>query len=532
MIVNGRNVKVHANIGTRSYYSTTRDEFTLTDDHNDIFDLYQALVDKYGGKKTPYEVKYTVAGEEKTFTNFAYEFNTREYPEVKVVDGEEVFPNCQFINQYGNNPAVKKPKYLILSGIHGTERKAVYSTYKFIRDVLRGHNVPPAFREGVTISVMPVGDPEAFDAFTRYNQNGYTYTKEDGKEVTVSGVDINRNFGYDWQHGIGTDAFDKSKKFSCGKFAESEKETKAIVAWMKDNTDADLFIDYHNSSAMHEKVAIMGLPENDTSYTLRKIAMRGVDRVIPFWRDVLQYHSVVESEWVTDIDKDGDKIEMLPVIYSYTATPSGGGMAFGYAHGVLSIPSLAVETPSYYGSYYEWMDDRKYNQPEAIAMGAEALGNILIEFYNSEVKKMKNFRVETGSYFPDETINGTTTITLSIPQNAKAFEFYADGLTMEKLYAIGETGTEAEKAGKFITSAIGTFFTQHTKCVTGYDQQNKEKQYGVKSAINHIQNIGSVYGWDINPGTTSFTRNQDGSISFSAYGILKGNYHWVAYCWD
>ena len=480
MIVNGRYVNVNANIGTRSYYSTTRDEFTLTDDHNDILDLYDALVDKYGGKKTPYEVKYTVAGEEKTFTNFAYEFNTREYPEVKVVDGETVFPNCQFINLYGNDPAFKKPKYLILSGIHGTERKAVYSTYKFIRDVLRGHNVPTAFREGVTISVMPVGDPEAFNAFTRYNQNGYTYTKEDGKEVTVSGVDINRNFDYDWQHGIGTDAFDKSKKFSLGKFAESEKETQAIAAWMKDNTDADLFIDYHNSSAMHEKVAIMGLPENDTSYTLRKIAMRGVDRVIPFWRDVLQYHSVVESEWITDIDKDGDKIEMLPVIYSYTATPSGGGMAFGYAHGVLSIPSLAVETPSYYGSYYEWMDDRKFNQPEAIAMGAEALGNILIEFYskNCEVntvdaeanKKLdllldamdKGFRVETGCFVVENDIlaankpeysiqvlggNGSvnvstfydnkgnaSAITLKFPlSNMKAFEFYAsNSLETEK----------------------------------------------------------------------------------------------------
>ena len=60
------------------------------------------------------------------------------------------------------------------------------STYRFIRDIVNGHNIPKAFRDGAVIHVIPVANPKGFDANTYGKPNG---------------VSINKNFDWNWQEG-------------------------------------------------------------------------------------------------------------------------------------------------------------------------------------------------------------------------------------------------------------------------------------------------------------------------------------------
>jgi hypothetical protein len=210
---------------------------------------------------------------------------------------------------------------------------------------------------------MPVGTPSAINKFKRPNDNPSTV---DG--VTCVGVDINRNFDWKWVSGINSSYPVLYGVYSYGSSAGSEKETQAIVNWLASNTDADLFIDFHNSGQINEQVVVMGLAD-----TQKKIAMRGLDRIIPYWRDVIGYPETMTSS-------SGEK----NVIFSYTATAEIAG-AHCYAQEVLGINSIAIETSVFYPTgnlnYAVFDADRFLCPPETIAMGAEALGNILIEFY-------------------------------------------------------------------------------------------------------------------------------------------------------
>lgn len=330
------------NIGALEYYTTPREEVGASHDEINtayIWGLYRALMEEYPVKEKDYSI-----GE---LEQYAYVISTGERNTYGT-----------FYTRYGEDAHIKKPKYLVLSGIHGNERKTALSTYRFIRDVLRGHNVPKAFKEGATICVMPVGTPSAFNAFERLNGDG---------------VNINRDFSSD----------------------APAIETQAIANWMKDNLDADLFIDVHNSGSVNEVVAILGAANNAVADMAKKIALRGVDRVIPFWKGY--YPDNVESPYViedaegnkklaTKKDADGKTVvdtKNMPYIFSYSVSSNEklDGTAFLYASEVLGIPSIAVELSTYYGDYSEWVKNETVYPKETIAAGAEAIGNILIEFY-------------------------------------------------------------------------------------------------------------------------------------------------------
>ena len=356
------------NIGASNFYHTKReklgDEYTDTEKYKSkyIYGRYDALMAKYPNNvqklvwidetaswSTEWE-KYQPA--EGTFVNYQYVISTGDYS-----------TDAVYVQQYGNNPPIKKPKYLILSGIHGRERRAVFSTYRFIRDLLSGHNISQGFREGVIISVMPIGTPSSFDAFDRYTPT----VKDENGNVVKEGVNICRNFDWNW-----------TKRSHAGASAASEKETQAIQNWLNANADAALFIDHHNNGALNEKVIILGMPYNSTSNTARKIALRGVNNIIPFWRDVIRYPKQVKAEGL-----DGE-VKYRDTIFSYSATLETGGLSITYAQNVVGIPSIAIETSSFYGDHTNFATDMKTDSPEAVAMGAEALGNILLEFYKQE----------------------------------------------------------------------------------------------------------------------------------------------------
>lgn len=283
----------------------------------------------------------------------------------KVVTYEYVISTGQYntAGERGDRDTdIKKPKYLVLTGIHGSEKAAIVSAYRFFKDIVERKSIPSQFKEGAEFHVLPVGNPWGVDHNSRYNGNG-------------SGVDINRNFDYKWSSEVvgGRDP---------GDYAGSEKETQAIMNWLKANTDAELFIDFHNSSSdgkkedgttnwvINEVAMVVGL-NTEKMKEVKRTALRGLDRVIPFWRYDKNYGP-------HNVNPDGG--DFKEPVFSYSSFYEIPGASVYYATDKLGIPSITLECSSLQNE-----DATKYKDftSETIAAGAEALGNILLEFYES-----------------------------------------------------------------------------------------------------------------------------------------------------
>lgn len=332
-----KQAQARTNIGAESYYHTTREVLegankdTVTSAY--VYGLYDALMAKY----PDFVQKNEVHNDDGTFTNYEYVISTGEYNTAGIRGVLDTH--------------IKKPKYLILSGIHGYEKNALISTYRFIRDVLSGHNIPTRFREGAVIHVMPMGTPSSVDSTERTNDNG---------------VNINRNFDWKW------DEVDEGTGNYSGTGAASEKETQAIVNWLKANRDAELFIDRHDSGNVNEVAMLVALPDS-ISDSAKKTALRGLDRVIPHWRDVIGYTAHIAK------DADGN-LGLQDPVFAYSSTVDAIGGAIFYARDTLGIPSLTLETTALANEDYPTGGEYRF-KPETIAAGAESLGNILLEFY-------------------------------------------------------------------------------------------------------------------------------------------------------
>lgn len=269
---------------------------------------------------------------------------------------------------------IKKPKYLVLTGIHGREKAAIVSAYRFFKDVVERKNIPSQFREGAEFHIIPVGNPWGVDNTKQYNGTTKMVIVDD-KKVEV-GVDINRNFAYNWSNEVVGSRHP-------GDYAGSESETQAIMNWLKVNTDAELFIDFHNSSSdgkkedgkttnwvLNEVAMVVGL-NTEKMKEVKRTALRGLDRVIPFWK----YDQNYEAH---NVDPDGNDVK--EPVFSYSSFYDIPGASVYYATDKLGIPSITLECSSLQNE-----DAREYKDftPETIAAGAEALGNILLEFYDS-----------------------------------------------------------------------------------------------------------------------------------------------------
>jgi hypothetical protein len=236
---------------------------------------------------------------------------------------------------------LKKPKYLILSGIHGREKTAVMSTYQFCKDLAEGKRVPEQFREGAIFVVMPIGTPYSFNDVDEKDQGG---------RLNAKGVNINRNFDYNWS------ATCTDPLLNPGKHAGSEKETQVIMKWLTANKDAKLFIDHHNSSRDgYKEVAMLVGLNNQRSKEAKHTAMAGLDRVIPRWKEMF---------------KGKEKV------YSYSSFVNSGGLCIYWADNALNLKSIVLE------SCTRQDDSTKSLTPTSITVGAEALGNMLLEEFD------------------------------------------------------------------------------------------------------------------------------------------------------
>lgn len=495
------------NIGVNIHYSTTREELAVTLGKEDavpndvtsavVWGLYDALMAKYPDRVQKNEIH----NNDGTFTNYEYVISTGEYNAAGHFYGHQMDTN------------IKKPKYLILSGIHGNERPPIIAVYRFIRDVLEGHNVPAQFREGCVIRVMPVGTPYGLD--TLYEGNGNNPWRPNENLVN-----INQNFDYQWVaneihvDGLGT--------ITTGTSAESEKETQAIANWLKANANAVAFFDCHiQGVAVNEVVMLMGGENSDNYKTLKKIAMRGMERVIPFWRDAIGYPE--------------------ETIFYSTETIDKSGLAIGYATEVLKIPSLALEFSAQQASTQDDFEKDTFAiTAETVAADAEVIGNILMEvhdqYFTNEVVDVKEvnekldgltesmemllnqsangFRVETGVYTAEADL-GYGAITVPCTIGAKVVVFVPDDETFTAI-------TSNPNGTQYLVGAVCEAIIELPFTSLAY------RRYGGYL----VQMRATPNGSTIMESAGTMTLSDTNSFKFAAQALKAGTYNWTAYYWN
>ena len=508
------------NIGATDYYFTEREElgadYEKVNAPNTAYTayirgLYDALMAEYPDNVQKIERK----SNDGTFTNYEYVISTGEYYST----------GGYYTKSPERDRHIKKPKYLILSGIHGIERKAVLSAYRFIRDVLRGHNIPSQFREGCVISIMPVASPSGIDAYTRNNGDG---------------VQVNNNFNC---------TVDGAEVPGLAQ----HNETQAITNWLEANNDAKLFIDCHNGIIVDE-VAMVASIQSEIADNAKKIAMRGLDRVIPFWRtvptmrykdgemvEVIGYQPMIGVRWI-----DGEQVPSpnpVPPTFSNSLTINVDGMAITYATAKLKIPSFSLELSDHQnGDYTDYLKNTLLTTPETIASGAEAIGNILIEFYfdtgevvdmtetNSKLETLvesvnslsKGFRTESGTMnVPEDKGSRANQYKVEIPctSGAKFLIFTPDDATRNVIVNTPENADSLWLVG-FVGQVVSKI---------AWGNKTNLAYRGYMSIMK------PEVGWvPFDHGTTGFNDGTDGvnGFSFNCTGIKAGTYNWTAYYWN
>lgn len=487
------------NIGVIEYYNAAREDLGVTlgidgataDNVTSerIFDLYDALMAQYPDKVQKKEVH----NDDGSFTNYEYVISTGDYNEV-----------VGSFNAKDDN--VKKPKYLVLSGIHGYEKTAVVSTYRLFRDIVAGYNIPAHFKENCVVHFLPVGNPYSLDNNIRFNANG---------------VDINRNFDWNW----GVNVADGKNP---GTAPASEQETQAVANWLNANKDAELLLDCHNMSpAKNEIVTIVGLADSEEHNKWKKIAMRGIDRVVPYWKNVIGYSN--------------------QTIFRNSASLNEGGCAAFYASEVLRIPSLSLEM-SVFPTGTETARDEM--GAETIAVAAEVIGNALLEFYKQyEVVDMtevnekldsifaqvnSGFRIESGNLHLAVDASDNT---LKIPctSGAKILAVAPDEETYDDIaWARNEDGTLAEPLahaqGPVFVGAIGQMLTKLPYSAQ-YDSSGKVEKLQYMGYASVIKSLSTSNTKQIPNYHYCYCNNEDG-FTIQCPGIKAGTYNWTAYYWN
>ncbi|MCR4951822.1 MAG: hypothetical protein K6A40_10910 [Solobacterium sp.] len=196
---------------------------------------------------------------------------------------------------------IQKPVILITTGIHGYERSSVMSLYVLCRAMCEKHPALAEITDRYTVKVIPVVCPSGYDDDSRVNRNG---------------VNINRNFASSsWQPA------DTGDDYS-GSSAGSEDETRIIQAWLSANTNALVYIDWHNSYLSNEVSCLLG-EQTEREMNFKREYLYAVNRIIPYWEN---------KGWPAN-----------DIIFAYTGHTGTNGTAKSYGAD-LGILSFTLET--------------------------------------------------------------------------------------------------------------------------------------------------------------------------------------------
>lgn len=146
------------------------------------------------------------------------------------------------INQYIFSPIeienqspypIRKLKMVLTTGVHGYEQGAAWNVANFFQDLCENNQVDKQLEfmnNNVEFLIIPVVNPYGYNNNQRTNSNF---------------VDINRNFDSNWKESVSKNL---PNGYYSGEFPESELSTQIVSDVLRENADAEYFIDCHNIS--------------------------------------------------------------------------------------------------------------------------------------------------------------------------------------------------------------------------------------------------------------------------------------------
>lgn len=208
-------------------------------------------------------------------------------------------------------PYNAKKKVLLTSAMHTYELPASFGLARWVQEFMESEDAVFAYlRQNVHFSIIPIVNPWGF------NQNPKTYGN-------VNGVNPARNFN-DW-----TDAWEEFPEYSPDPSASnynewnvkgdapfSEAEVKILARFMKNNTDADFYIDCHTglgcSRASYGDVWCIYLSENPLADRIVAGANALGDRITQKYKKTAKMHVVTDT---TDIINQKYSLRVVGVPY-------------------------------------------------------------------------------------------------------------------------------------------------------------------------------------------------------------------------
>ena len=218
-----------------------------------IFDGFMAAYPKSIKKKlvgyATKEADYTSVAEDNT------DYPIYEY-EIKMP------PKYSTYEEYPTPLKDNTPKILIMTGIHGPEKSGSTGVIDFIDKLLNSDDETfVSLRANFVFKIIPCLNPWGFDNNQRNNARG---------------INLNRNFGYNWDKQVGGNVDVK------GLAPYSEKETQYLQAWLAENKDAFVYFDCHDSYTSNTPQTAMWaytydqLTQNVWCSVLRDITVKGL----------------------------------------------------------------------------------------------------------------------------------------------------------------------------------------------------------------------------------------------------------------
>ena len=193
---------------------------------------------------------------------------------------------------------IPRPKVILVSGVHGNEKTPPVALFSFLQRLTkdwRDDEILQFIRKNIELVVIPIVNPSGIDENTRNNLNG-----------------VNLNSDYPLRED----------------YSDRELSTQKISEILKEHSDADLLIDYHNFHWLQE----YGI------YSYAHVGDENMSRVI--------YNSMLNTS--TEWQKEHS---FLPQESDAVLTDTRSDVSYSLAKYVdwLGIPSVLLETPRMVG---------------------------------------------------------------------------------------------------------------------------------------------------------------------------------------
>ncbi len=170
--------------------------------------------------------------------------------EVLTHEGHTIY-RVRFSDNVGTDEG--EPDIFVLLGIHAREWAAIGAGYKFIHHIATSYDgSDPTITDLVDRSelhIIPVANPDGYVHTWRSLNPEYRYWRKNRRKNADGsfGVDLNRNWSYQWGYNTGENNADPKGWVYRGTAAFSEPETQGIRDTLKDLSDLKLFFDVHST---------------------------------------------------------------------------------------------------------------------------------------------------------------------------------------------------------------------------------------------------------------------------------------------